>query len=188
MKIPVSFIIATIVTIIGFFVGFHFLEIEINAILALIIIVFSLGIGGLVKIGGQYSIIIPTIATLITFFVGFHFLEIEINTNLAFTIIVFSLGIGGLWKIRKRFHGGQLPIILGLVFIGYGGFLFYGSLEYNYEDSETGEVKLKEKLWDFSSRNAGVFILVVVAGIISFVTGGKQAWQAMYFWGSVKSR
>ena len=134
------------------------------------------------------AFIIGAILTLVVFIVGFHYMEIVINTALALFIIFFSLAIGGLIRIRKKYHQGQLPIFLGFILFLGGGILFIGAFSFNYFDSETNELKTWIALWDLNFRQAGIFLLLTIGGILIAFFGGKNAIASAYFWGSVKNR
>lgn len=134
------------------------------------------------------AFIIGTVATLIVFLVGFYYMEIVMNTNLVLFIIFFSLAIGGLIRIRKKYHQGQLPIFLGVILFLGGGILFIGTFSFDYIDTETNEQKRWMALWDLNFRQAGIFLLLTIGGILTAFFGGKQAIGSSYFWGSVKSR
>ncbi len=134
------------------------------------------------------SFIVGFVASLIVFLVGFNYIGVEVNFNLGLFIILFSLGIGGLIKMRKKWHQGQLPMFLGLLMIIAGAVLFYGDMEYKTKNSETGELELKDRWWNLTSKQDGIFILLLIFGLITLIAGMKQSFSSAYFWGSVKNR
>ncbi len=42
---------------------------------------------------------------------------------------------------------------------------------------------MKEKLWELSVQESGVFILLIVVGFASLISGLKQMMGSQYFWG-----
>ncbi len=136
----------------------------------------------------RISFIVGTIAVLITFLVGFNLMGIVMNNWLVLFVILFSLSVGALIRIRKKFHQGQLPIFLGVIFFLGGGLLFFGTFSFDYIDPETDEKKRWDAWWELEHRQAGIFLLLTIVGILIALFGGRQAIGSSYFWGSVKNR
>jgi len=128
--------------------------------------------------------LIGFLVTLIFFFVIFAHFEIEINDDLTLGIILISLIVGGfihLWKMG-RLHQGHFSTVVGVIFIIVALVLLYGVVSFAYTD-EDGQIQMKEKLWNLTPQQSGVFVLVGVLGVFSLVTGIKLALQNQYFWG-----
>jgi len=92
-----------------------------------------------------------------------------------------SGGLTSNWR-RGILHQGHFSIIVGLIFIVIGGVMFYGVFSFAYTDAD-GNIQHKEKLWDLTETESGIFILLVIVGIVSFVAGTNQMFQNQYQWG-----
>ena len=128
--------------------------------------------------------VIGFIVTLIFFFVIFDHFEIEINDDLRLGIILIALIVGGfihLWKMG-RLHQGHFSTVIGIIFIIVAVVLLYGVASFAYTD-EDGQIQMKEKLWNLTPQQSGVFVLVGVLGVFALITGIKLALVNQYFWG-----
>lgn len=128
--------------------------------------------------------LIAFVITIIFFVVVFELVGIPINQNLTIAIFGFGLMSGGLVSIWMKgiLHQGHFSIVVGLIFIVIGGVMFYGVFSFAYTD-ENGDIQMKEKLWDLSAQESGVFILLIIVGFFSLVSGLKQMMGSQYFWG-----
>lgn len=128
--------------------------------------------------------LIAFVITIIFFVVAFELTGIPINENLTIAIFGFGLMSGGfvsMW-MRGILHQGHFNIIVGLIFIVVGAVMFYGVFSFAYTD-EYGDIQMKEKLWELTAQESGVFILLMIVGFVSFVSGLKQMMGSQYFWG-----
>ncbi len=122
--------------------------------------------------------------TIIFFFIIFHQFGIEINDDLALGIILIALVVGGfihLWRMG-RLHQGHFSTVIGIIFIIVAVVLLYGVASFAYTD-EFGNIQMKEKLWNLTPQESGVFVLIGVLGVFALITGIKLALQNQYFWG-----
>lgn len=128
--------------------------------------------------------LIAFVITIIFFVVVFDIVGIPINQNLTIAIFGFGLMSGGLVSIWMKgiLHQGHFSIVVGLIFMVIGSVMFFGVFSFAYTDVD-GEIKMKEKLWDLSVQESGVFILLIVVGFASLVSGLKQMMGSQYFWG-----
>jgi len=128
--------------------------------------------------------LIAFVITIIFFVIAFELVGIPVNENLTIAIFGFGLMSGGfvsMW-MRGILHQGHFSIIVGLIFIVIGGVMFYGVFSFAYTD-ESGEIQMKEKLWELTAQESGVFILLMIVGVASFISGLKQMMGSQYFWG-----
>lgn len=128
--------------------------------------------------------LIGFLVTVIFFFVVFDQFEIEINDDLTLGIILIALIVGGfihLWSMGKL-HQGHFSTVIGVIFIIVAVVLLYGVLSFAYTD-ENGEIQMKQKIWNLTPQQSGVFVLVGVLGVFALVAGIKLALQNQYFWG-----
>ena len=61
--------------------------------------------------------------------------------------------------------------------------MFYGTFTYSSIDPDTGLIVQKEQMWDLTPQESGVFVLLIVVGILSIVSGMKQIFANSYWWG-----
>jgi len=128
--------------------------------------------------------LIGFLVTIIFFFVIFDQFDIEINNDLTLGIIIIALVNGGfvtLWSLG-RIHQGHFGMVIGIIFIVVAVVLLFGVASFAYTDKD-GNIQLKEKLWDLTPQESGVFVLVGVLGVFSLITGIKLSLQNAYFWG-----
>jgi amino acid transporter len=138
----------------------------------------------MVRVISFLPFVIGFAVTIIFFFVIFGQFDIEINGDLTVGIILIALIVGGfihLWKMGSL-HQGHFSTVIGVIFIIVAVVLLYGVASFAYTD-ENGEIQMKEKLWDLTPQESGVFVLIGVLGVFSLVTGIKLALQNQYFWG-----
>jgi len=128
--------------------------------------------------------VIGFLVTVIFFFIIFDHFGIEINDDLTLGIILIALVVGGfihLWRMG-RLHQGHFSTVIGIIFIIVAVVLLYGVASFAYTD-DFGNIQMKEKLWNLTPQESGVFVLVGVLGVFSLVAGIKLALQNQYFWG-----
>lgn len=135
----------------------------------------------------RISFIVASVLVLIFFVIGFDFLQVAMNFNLWLFVVLFSVAVGGLIRTRKKFHQGQAPIFLGVIFSVGGLILFVGAFSFQYID-DNGEPQTWNAFWELNHFQAGIFAFLVVAGVLLAKWGTSQALGASYFWGSVKTR
>jgi hypothetical protein len=130
----------------------------------------------------KFTVIFTIIA--IVFAVAFSYIGIIITDKMVLAIIGFALLTSLLISMHQKgiFHQGHFPMTFGFVFIIIGGLMFWGTLDFEYFDDD-GNLTQKGKLWDLTSQESGIFILLIVIGIWSFYDGARQALGASYFWG-----
>ena len=128
----------------------------------------------LIRFGIEVTII------LILLVVAISFTSVEFTNLLIFSLFFIAVLIAGQIEGHRRglFHQGHFPILFGLTAILFGGVMLSGTLEWTNSDGTT-----KSKWFDFTPVEAGIFIFVIIIGILSLITGLKQALQAQYFWG-----
>ncbi len=127
---------------------------------------------------------ITLIITVIFFYVTFSYFEIEINTNVILATILIGAIAGGFVSMWQKgiLHQGHFSIVVGLLAISVGVIFLYGIASFNYLD-EFGQIVSHEKLWTLKPQESGVFVLLVIIGIFSFIGGVKQALANQYQWG-----
>lgn len=86
-----------------------------------------------------------------------------------------------MWS-KGHIHQGHFSIIVGLIAIAVGVTFLYGIASFNYID-DTGSIVSHEKLWTLSPQESGVFVLLVIIGILSLVGGSKEALRNQWSWG-----
>lgn len=123
------------------------------------------------------------------FAVAFSYMGIQISNAMIVALLGFGLLISGMLHMYNRgiFHQGHFPMLMGIVFILVGGVMFWGTLSFGYVDGD-GVKQTKEQLWDLTPQETGIFILLIIVGVWSFISGARQALGASYFWGSVTKR
>jgi hypothetical protein len=124
------------------------------------------------------------LVTIIFFLIAFDYFGIEVNQDLALGIILIGLINGGfvsLWRLGK-IHQGHFGMVIGFIFIIVAIIILYGVFSFAYTD-DNGQIQMKQKLWDLTPQQSGVFVLIGVLGVFSLVTGIKLALQNAYFWG-----
>ncbi len=125
------------------------------------------------------------IATLIFFPIAFAYFDIEFTDKLWVAVLGFALLSGILTSFWGRgwFHQGHTPVVVGFIFVVVGLVLTYGTFTYTTIDNSTGELVVKEQMWDLTPQESGVFVLLIVAGVLSIVSGMKQIFANSYWWG-----
>ncbi len=126
----------------------------------------------------RFGIEVAIIFTL--FAVGLSFTSVEFTNIFIFVLFFIAVLISGMVEGHRRglFHQGHFPILFGFVAIIFGGIMFSGGVEWTNSDGTT-----KEQWWNFNPIEQGIFIFVIILGILSLKTGLMQALQAQYFWG-----
>jgi len=133
---------------------------------------------GLIKFGIIFAVIVTA------FLVVFYYIGIEINDRMLLAILGLSLLSAMIISLHRKgvFHEGHFPITSGVVFLLVGVGMFWGTLSYSYYDDD-GNLQRHEKLWDLSSQEAGMFLLLIAFGGYSIYGGLSQMFQASYSWG-----
>ena len=131
-----------------------------------------------------FKFLIYFVLTVIGFAIIFDYMGIQLNNKMILAILAFGVLIAGMISMYTRgiFHQGHLPVLMGIAFIAVGGLMFWGTLTYTYTDDE-GRSQIKEQLWDLTPQESGVFILLIIVGISSTISGFKTMMGASYFWG-----
>jgi len=132
----------------------------------------------LIRFGIELAII------FIIFVVIFSFTSVEFTGFLLFAFLIIALMATGILEGYKRglFHQGHFPILFGLVAMIGAGILIVGTFEFSYM-TEEGVIEKKEKLYDFTPIETGVFIFVMAFGYVSLHGGVKQALNNQWQWG-----
>ena len=125
------------------------------------------------------------IVTFIFFILAFEYLDIDFTDKLWFAVLGFSLMSGILASFWGRgwFHQGHTPVVVGFIFVVVGLVMFYGTFTYSSIDPVTGEIVQKEQMWDLTPQEAGAFVLLIILGLLSIVSGMKQIFANSYWWG-----
>jgi len=132
---------------------------------------------------------IPFIAgflvTFVFFIIAFTQFDIGITDKLWLAILGFSVIVGMMVSIWRRgiFHQGHFPVVIGAIFVIVGLVMFNGTFTYKTVDEVTGELVQKPQMWDLTPPEAGAFILLIVIGLFSIVSGMKQIFANSYWWG-----
>jgi len=126
----------------------------------------------------RFGIEVAIIFTL--FAVGLSFTSVEFTDRFVSALLFIAVLIAGMVEGHRKglFHQGHFPILFGLIAILFGGIMFSGGMEWTYSDGTP-----KEKWWDFNPIEQGIWIFIIILGILSLKTGLQQALQAQYFWG-----
>lgn len=125
------------------------------------------------------------IVTIIFFVVVFYYFNIQFTDKLWLAVIGFGFMSGVLTSFWRRgiFHQGHFPIVTGFIFIVVGFVMFYGTFTYAELDKVTGEIVQKKQMWDLTPQEAGAFVLLIIIGILSMVSGLKTMFANSYNWG-----
>lgn len=129
--------------------------------------------------------LIGFVVTVIFFVIAFDNFNIAINQNLTIAIFGFGLMSGGfvsMW-MKGILHQGHFSIVVGIIFLVIAIIILYGVSSFAMLDKDTGEIIMKEKLWDLTPQESGIFVLLGVVGFFSLVSGVKQMMGSQYFWG-----
>ena len=112
-----------------------------------------------------------------------EFLGIEITESLWLFFALQGLIVTGFFFVFRKKHakGGHVPLVVGLYLLILGGGMLVGSVEHQ-QTNQFGEETNIVKLWELSQRNAGVFAVIVIVGIVSIGIGIRIAIQNAYFW------
>jgi len=123
------------------------------------------------------------------FLIALSLTSVEYTQMLLLVTFMISLVIAGMMEGHRSglFHQGHFPMLAGIVLVLTGVSLIYGTWDFSYmnDDGTTGH---KEKWYDFTPVEQGIYIFMVIAGILSFITGAKMALQNQYFWGNITNR
>ncbi len=114
---------------------------------------------------------------------------LSVSSDIVFTdalwlfLAFLALVVTGFYFVLRKKHAkaGHLPLIIGVYLVLLGGGMFAGSLEYGNVNQFGEEVKL-ERLWKLSNIQAGIFVVLMIAGIIGIIAGLRIALQNVYFW------
>jgi hypothetical protein len=123
--------------------------------------------------------------TLVFFIIAFQIQGIEITEKLWIALFFFAFIVGmaiSIWR-RGIFHQGHFPVVLGFIFVVVGLVMFNGTFTYKEVNPETGELQQREQMWDLTPQESGAFIILIVLGILSIVSGMKQIFANSYWWG-----
>ncbi len=131
----------------------------------------------------RFGIEVGIIFTL--FMIGLSFSSVEFTGLLVFALFFIAVIIAGQIEGHRRglFHQGHFPMLFGVTAVIFGAVMFSGSLEWTNSDGTP-----KDKWWDFNPIEAGIFLFIIIIGILSFITGAKQSLQNQYFWGNIARR
>jgi len=124
------------------------------------------------------------ILTLIFFPIAFAHFGIEFTDKLWIAVFGFAFMSGVLASFWGRgwFHQGHTPVVVGFIFVVIGGIIVYGTFDFPYTNS-AGEIIHNEQMWNLTPHETAVFILLIVVGILSMVTGMQQIFANSYWWG-----
>lgn len=94
-----------------------------------------------------------------------------------------ALVVAGFFFIFRKKHAraGHLPIVIGIYLVILGAGMFIGSLQYS-NTNQYGEEISKERLWELNNIQAGIFVVLVIIGIVATIIGLRIAFQNVYFW------
>lgn len=109
--------------------------------------------------------------------------QIEFTASLWYFLLLKSLIITGFWFLLRKKHtkAGHLPLIVGVYLLVLGGGMFIGSLEYKQVNQFDEEITF-DRHWEITNTEAGVFVVLLIIGIILIIIGLKIAFQNVYFW------
>lgn len=125
------------------------------------------------------------LVSFVFFIIAFGIFNINITDKLWIAILGFSILVAmsvSIWR-RGIFHQGHFPVVLGFIFVVVGLVMFNGTFTFKTVDEVTGELVQREQMWDLTPPEAGAFILLIVVGILSIVSGMKQIFANSYWWG-----
>ena len=124
------------------------------------------------------------ILTLIFFPIAFAYFGIEFTDKLWIAVFGFAIMSGVLASFWGRgwFHQGHTPVVVGFIFIVVGLVIVYGTFEFPFTN-DAGEIEVKKQMWDLTPNESAVFVLLIVVGVLSVVSGMKQIFANSYWWG-----
>jgi len=127
---------------------------------------------------------ITFLITVIFFWIIFNYFAIEINQNMTIAILGIALMSGGFVSMWRKgiLHQGHFSLVVGLIFVIVAGIMTVGAFNIPYKNDQ-GQIIVVNKLWDLTPQEVGIFLLLGIVGILSFVSGLKQMFGAGYFWG-----